>query len=121
MSDEFIINEFENGNVKVSENVIAAIAYTACLNIEGVVDFQTGLKEGALQAIGYKNQSKGIKVSMGDNSTVVDIYVSIEYGRNLVEVAKAIQEEVKDKIINMLDIDFIEVNVHIVGIQVVSE
>lgn len=121
MSDEFIINEFENGNVKVSEGVIAAIAYTACANVEGVVDFQTGLKEGALQAIGYKNQSKGIKVSMGENSTVVDIYVSIEYGKNLVEVAKNIQEEVKDKIINMLAIDFIEVNVHIVGIQVVSE
>ncbi|UHR03034.1 Asp23/Gls24 family envelope stress response protein [Peptoniphilus sp. GNH] len=120
MSEEFIIDKFDNGSIQVSENVIATIAYTSCEKIDGVVNFQRGIKQGALDMLGYKNQARGVKVSVSEHSTVVDIYVRIEYGRNLVEISKTIQETVRESIDNMLDIEDIMINVHVIGIEMMD-
>ena len=65
-----------------------------------------------------KNFNRGVRVNIGERETIVDVYITIEYGIKIVEVSEKVQEEVKEAIENMTDFDVVEVNVHISGIAV---
>ncbi|HAH96421.1 MAG TPA: Asp23/Gls24 family envelope stress response protein, partial [Firmicutes bacterium] len=51
----------------------------------------------------------------------VDLYLSMEYGHRLPDVATAVQENVKKAIESMTGLDVVEVNVHIQGVQFQDE
>ena len=52
-----------------------------------------------------------------ETTSVVDISIVVEYGRNIVEVAEEVQDAVKESLGNMTDLDISAVNVHINGVR----
>ena len=71
-----------------------------------------------LHQLQLKVFNRGVRVNIGERETIVDVYITIEYGIKIVEVSEKVQEEVKEAIENMTDFDVVEVNVHISGIAV---
>lgn len=120
MTSEVINKNFDDGNVKISTEVIASIAGVAATEVEGVVGMSGGIK-GLSDILGLKNISKGIKVEVGEKSTAIDLVIIVEYGKNISEIAKNVQQNIRTSIENMTGLDVIEVNVTIQGISMPKE
>lgn len=106
-------NNIQNmGTVKISEEVLAAIAALATDSVEGVEEI-IGAKSSSFMGSSKKNLGKGIKISLEDNQALVDLSISVRYGEVLVDVAKKVQDSVRHSIENMTDIPVKEVNVSI--------
>lgn len=112
----------EAGDIRVSEKVIASVAKTAVVEVEGVV----GIADEELKINSiidkYLNMNKkgeaGIKVDVKDNAELsLEIHVVLKYGANLIDIAKNIQEKVKDAVESIVGMHVIDVDVHVDEIE----
>lgn len=112
--DENIKNEVDMGIVKISDEVVAIIAGLAAGEIKGIVGMSASLVGGITQALsGKKNLSKGVKVSLGENNAAIDLFIVVEYGVKIPEVALQAQENVKKAVESMTGLTVSEVNIHV--------
>lgn len=121
MSDKYLVDFESEGNIKIADDVIAKIAAVAANSVDGVIESTLSFKAGVADMFGVKNTTKGVKVSVGESEAIIDMYVTIEYGKNLVEVCKVVQTKVKEAVENMTGLNVIEVNVHVSGISIVQK
>lgn len=120
--ENYLIDEnISEGQIKISDDVIATIATVAAESVEGVVKVSTNFKSQMSDILNTKNINKGVRVNVGERQTVVDIYITVEYGVKVVELSEKVQQAAKEAIENMTDFDVVEINVHINGIAVKSE
>jgi uncharacterized alkaline shock family protein YloU len=80
-----------------------------------------GIAGGIVEKLGRKNLSKGVKVEVGEKETAIDLYIVVEYGIRIPEIAWNIQENVKKAVENMTGLNVIEVNIHIQGVNFEKE
>lgn len=118
MSEKYLVNTDISGDVKISEDVIATISVLAAESVDGVAKMQASLKSSVTDILGVKNVGRGVKVSVGEQEAVIDTYITVEYGKNIVGIAKVVQEKVKEAVENMTGLDVVEINVHVSGIAV---
>ncbi|WP_019132633.1 Asp23/Gls24 family envelope stress response protein [Peptoniphilus obesi] len=116
MTDNYLIETKGDGEVRISEDVIATISIVAAESVEGVVEMQSNLKSSVTQMLGVKNLNRGVKVSIGEEEAVIDVFITVLYGINIVDVCKLVQEKIKEAVENMTDLEVVEVNVHVSGI-----
>ncbi len=105
------------GSIKISEDVVKIIAGLATTEVKGVAGMSGGLAGGIAEMLGRKNLSKGVKAEVGEKETAIDIYVIVEYGSNIQEVATQIQNNVKNAVESMTGLKVKEVNVNIQGVS----
>lgn len=103
----------ELGSVKISEEVVSIIAGLAATEIKGVAGMSGGIVGGIAEMLGRKNLSKGVKVAVGEKEAAVDLFIIVEYGVKIPDVAWQIQENVKKAIETMTGLNVVEVNIHI--------
>lgn len=108
--------KFELGQVKISDDVVIIIAGIAASGVKGVNTTRTGMTDGITNLFSKNNYSKGIKVEVNENTVVVDIYINVEYGYRINEVAKEVQLVIKKEIETMTDLQVAAVNVHVLNI-----
>ena len=119
---EFLDDEnVKYGTVKIANEVVAIIAGLAATEIDGVVGMSGGITGGITEMLGMKNLSKGVKVEVGEKEAAIDIFVVVEYGSKISEVASSVQQNVKDTVETMTGFNVIEVNVHIEGVIIPKE
>ena len=104
------------GKIKIADNVAAAIANIAAQEVEGVIRVTGSSTSSIGEIFGKKNYSKGVKVSMEEEGTTVELALVIEHGVNIVTLAQNIQNSVKDAVESMTGINVKEVNVTISNI-----
>jgi uncharacterized alkaline shock family protein YloU len=105
------------GSVRIADEVVEVIAGMAASEVEGVAEMSGGLVgDLANMFVRGKNPSKGIKVEVGENEATVDLFLAVEYGASIPDVAKKVQEVVKAAIEGMTGLSVLEINVHIQGI-----
>lgn len=109
------------GNIKISVDVVTTIAGIAASEIEGVSCMYTSFVDGFAQRLGAKRTSKGVKVDMSGNSVGIDLYIVVDYGVKIPELAWTIQENVKNNVESMTGLSVSCVNIHIEGISFGSE
>lgn len=109
------------GSIRISDEVVKVIAGLAAIEIKGVAGMSGGLVGGIAEMLGRKNLSKGIKVEVGEKEAAVDLYVIIDYGIRIPDVAAQIQENVKKAIERMTGLVVVEVNVNVQGVAFASE
>lgn len=106
--------EIDMGIVKISDEVVGVIAGLAATEIKGIVGMSASLVGGITQILtGKKNLSKGVKVEMGENSAVIDLYVVVEYGVKIQEIAVQVQNNVKKAVETMTGLTVSAINVHV--------
>ena len=117
--EEDIKNEIDMGIVKISDEVVGVIAGLATTEIKGIVGMSASLAGGITQILsGKKNLSKGVKVSVGENSASIDLYVVVEYGVKIPEVAAAVQENVKKAVESMTGLTVSTINIHVQNVLI---
>ena len=106
----------ENINLSISEDVIATLAERVILAIAGVYSLNGGIMGGINNMLGKKN-SQGIKIDINGNEISLDVYITVEYGVKIPDIAWEIQDKVKKELENMTGMIVTTVNVHIQGIN----
>lgn len=109
-----INNEF--GAIRIADEVVATVAGLAAADVEGVASMSGGWSTELVEKFVKKNFGKGIKVEVLDDATKIDIYIVVEFGYKIPEVAESVQREVKMAVETMTGLNVTAVNVHIVGV-----
>ena len=114
---QYITQIQENGNVMISEDVIATIVAHALAEVDGIGSL--GSKPGIVISdfAAKKNWSKSLKILIAeDNSLSVGCNIIVGYGESVVNVAKAVQENVAMAIESVTGVTVTDVNVNVCGI-----
>ena len=107
---QYITQIQENGNVMISEDVIAAIVEQTLAEADGVV-------KGGSDVVGKKSWGKGIRIAIAeDNSVTIGCNIIVSYGESVINVAKAVQENITTAIESVTGVTVTDVNVNVCGI-----
>ncbi len=117
MSENYISCKEENGSINISEDVISGIVRAAVTEVEGVSGLSTTAGAELAELIGIKNVPKGVTIRFEDNRIITDVIITVNYGSSIVNVAKKVQEAVKNVIQSTTGFDQGDVNVHVSGIS----
>lgn len=108
------------GRIEISPTAIASLASHAVLECYGVVGMSSHtLRNGLAELLRpTDNPRKGVVVDLVDDKITIDLYVIMEYGVRLSEVAHNIMGSVKFNVEKALGIPVAEVNVHVQGLRI---
>ena len=107
----------QEGNVCISNEVVATIASIAAKSIDGVAGMFGSLTGGFAELLGKKNPSKGVKVTITDKDVKIDMFVVVEYGVKIPDVAWEIQDKTKNEVEAMTGLNVVAVNVNVEGVN----
>ena len=107
----------EYGKVTFADEVVAIIAGLAATEVKGVAAMSGSVAGGIAEKLGRKNLTKGVKVEVGEKEAAIDLYIIVDYGVRIPEVAWNIQENVKKAVETMTGLSVVEVNVHVQGVN----
>ncbi len=105
------------GEVRISTDVIVVIAYTAAMETEGVAGMSAGVVDNISQVLGRKGASKGVKVELSEKETSIDLFLIVDYGARIPDVAWRTQERVKNAVESMTGLDVKAINIHVQGVS----
>ncbi|WP_425448598.1 Asp23/Gls24 family envelope stress response protein [Dethiothermospora halolimnae] len=111
----------EHGQIKIADEVVGIIAGLAATDVKGVAGMSGGIAGGIAEMLGKKNLSKGVKVEVGETESAIDLYIVVEYGAKIPEVAWEVQESVKNAVETMTGLNVVEVNINIQGVNIEKE
>ncbi|MCD1147150.1 Asp23/Gls24 family envelope stress response protein [Peptoniphilus sp. KCTC 25270] len=117
MADKYFVDQVGNNSVKIADDVITKIAQEAAIRVDGVVNNIHVKREGVRDILKVGNPNKMAKITSDELQSVIDMSITVEYGKNILEVAEEVQEKVKESIDNMTDLDIVAVNVHVNGVR----
>ncbi len=121
MSDTSKLRELQHGDVKIANEVVAIIANIAAAKIDGVVKLKGGIASDIADVFGVKQNHKGVKVNTEANTIELDLSVVVSYGSVIPQVARQIQEKVKESIESMTELEVQKIDVHVVGVSAADE
>ena len=121
-SNNYNIHESINiGEVHISDEVVAIIAGLAATEIEGVQSMAGNITNELVSKLGMKNLSKGVKVTISDDSVEVSLALNIKYGYEIPAVSKKVQDKVKSAIETMTGLTVTAFNIKIVSLNLEAE
>src|SRR5699024_5266935 len=91
----------EMGRVEIAPEVIEVIAGIAASEVEGLYAMRGNFATGVVERFGKKTHSKGVKVELTDGGIVIDLYVVLNYGISIPQVAQKIQDNIRQTLKNM--------------------
>ena len=94
------------GKVETNPSALTVIANIAASEVEGVS-----------KLLGKKVYSKGVELEFVGEELLIDVYCNLKSGYSIAKTARKIQENVKNSIFNMTEINTKTVNVNIIGID----
>lgn len=116
-SREYMTLPEENGSINISEEVIAAIAVGAVRDVEGVSGMMTNLGGSVTDLVNNKRNAqkgaKGVKIDMTGTALTMDVYLTVQYGHPIPEVAENAQKAVINAVEAMTGCSVGAVNVHV--------
>ena len=116
-TDRYTIHKkVDLGEIIISEEVVAIIAGLAATEVEGVDSMAGNITKELVARLGMSYLSRGVKVSVENNTVRADLALILKYGCEIPEVSKKVQEKVKSAIETMTGLTVEEVNVTIAGI-----
>lgn len=119
--EEITVDE-DNGKVNISDEVVATIAGIASMEIDGVAGMYGSTIGDIAEKLGAKKSpQKGVKVVVDETGAVIDVFIIVEFGKRIPELAWEVQENVKNSVETMTGIDVRLVNVRIEGVSFPKE
>ncbi len=108
------------GKIEISANAIATLSVETVLECYGVVgltgktkfdDWRKGLLHGV-------SSQRGVDVTINDDVIVVDLYIIIEYGTRISEVARSVMHRLQYTLEQTMGLPIAAVNVHVQDLRV---
>lgn len=105
---QYITQVQENGSVMISEDVVTTIVIHAIEEVEGVAPVPV---RNDLLA-----KRKLVKIVIGSNNALsIGVVIYVKFGNSVVEVAKAVQQNIIDSVESMTGVKVVKVNVNVNG------
>lgn len=119
-SKDYMTLSEENGSIHIAEEVIAAIAVGAVREVEGVSGMMTNLGGSVTDLMNNKKNAqkgaKGVKIDMTSEALVLNLYLTVQYGHAIPEVAENAQKAVSAAVEAMTGCSVSAVNIHVGGV-----
>lgn len=110
-----------DGKVQISDEAIAVIASVAAQEIKGIAEMSSSIAGELVGKLGRKSSGRGVRIRRLDEGLVLDLYVIMEYGIAIPEVALEGQRSVKSAVERLTGLSVLEVNVTVHGIRYPKE
>ena len=120
-TQEYIVDKKGIGEVKIAADVVATIAGIAASEVDGVKSLVGNLTNEFIGKLGVKNLSKGVKVTMEEESVRVEMNLNMKYGYSIPKVTAQVQERVSQQSEMMTGLMVPEVNVRIADVSLADE
>jgi uncharacterized alkaline shock family protein YloU len=105
------------GKIEVLPNAIHTIATQAVTECYGVVGIAARrLRNGKAVLLPPEQNNQGVQIRVVNDQIIVEVYVVLEYGLRMSEIAHNIMSSVKFAIEKMLGVPVAQVNVNIQGL-----
>ncbi len=117
MPDNYITCREAKGSINISEEVISSLVRAAIAEVDGVAGLSNTAGAELAEFIGLKTVTKGVKVRFDDGVIIVDAIITVRYGCNIVNIARAVQDKVQPLVISTTGIEKTQVNVHVAGVE----
>ncbi|HET8627751.1 MAG TPA: Asp23/Gls24 family envelope stress response protein [Thermomicrobiales bacterium] len=106
------------GKVEISQGAIAALVRRAVLESYGVVGMApSSLRGNIARRLGQDDPRRGIEVVVRDDRIEITLYVILEYGVRISEVAHNVMASVKFAVERALGMEVAAVNVYVQGLH----
>ncbi len=107
------------GTVNISKDVISIISGLAAMECYGLVGMASqSIQDGLAKLLGSDNLSKGVEVKVIEEGIIVDLYIIVEYGTKISEVANNVVDRVKYTLEEIAGVSVLEVNINVQGVRV---
>ena len=105
------------GKIEVLPNAIHSIAVQATLSCYGVLGIASPhLRNGQAIILAPEQSNQGVRINTLSDQISIDVYVALEYGLRISEVAHNIMSAVKFSVEKMLGAPVTQVNVNVQGL-----
>ena len=106
------------GKIEVLPNAIHSIAVQAVYECYGVVGIASPrLRNGQAVLLTEEQSSQGVQVRLVNDQIILEVYVVLEYGLRISEIAHNIMSSVKYSTEKMLGVPVAQVNVNVQGLR----
>ena len=114
---KFILTQL--GRITISDDVIASVAGMAATECYGLVGMASRtLTDGIAELLGYDNLARGVEVDARDDGLRINLYIIVEYGTRITEVAHNVMDTVKYVLEKATGLPVAEINVTVHGVRV---
>ena len=111
----------ELGNIRISDDVVKTIAAKAASDVEGVYKLAGGVADEVSKILGKKRPTNGVKVEVGEKECSIEIFIVVEYGYLISEVAHVVQKSVLKAVSELSGLKVVEVNVYVQDVKIRAE
>ncbi len=106
------------GKIEVLPNAIHSIAVQAVCECYGVVGIASPrLRNGQAVLLTNEQSNQGVQVRLMNDQIILEIYVVLEYGLRISEIAHNVMSSVKYSTEKMLGVPVAQVNVNVQGLR----
>lgn len=107
------------GQIKITDDVIAVIAGIAATECYGLVGMASrNIQDGIAELLGRDNLSRGVEVHLDGDEVAIDLYIIVEYGTRITEVARNVIDKVRYVVETMTGLKVSRVNIAVQGVRV---
>ncbi len=108
-------------NITISEDVVVTITNIAAKEVKGVHGLHVGVGDLLERMTGASKWNGGVSVETTEDGVVASVIIDVVYGEKICEVAKLVQENIKNAIESMTERSVASVNVHVHSVVVSSD
>jgi uncharacterized alkaline shock family protein YloU len=106
------------GRIEVFPSAVGAIAAHAALRCYGITGMAgRGLRDGVAELLRRENVDRGVEVVEVEGGLAIDVFVIVQYGIRISEVAHNLQEAVKFEVERSVNVPVAKVNVNVQGVR----
>jgi uncharacterized alkaline shock family protein YloU len=110
------------GLIEISPKAIASVARRAAMESYGVVGLSRRLHRALIQLLQRRARRRlvlpGVEIGFDDRQVIIDLYVVVEYGTRISEVAANVANGVKFAVDRALGLPVVQVNVNVQSVRV---
>ena len=107
------------GKIAIEEGVIPTISGVAATECYGLVGMAPrNIQEGLSDLLRRENYERGVDIQFNEDSISIQLYIVVEYGVKISEVARNVQERVKYAVESLLGLKVDRINVKVQGVRV---
>lgn len=106
----------EEGSLSYKRNVVLSIVKLATQEISGIASLSNA-GFSVMKKVFNKNYHRGVVIDFGEDDDVyVDVFVNVQFGYSVKDVAFRVQENIKSSIESMTDFKVAAINVNVIGV-----
>ena len=109
----------EYGDIKIENEVIAKYAGSSAVECFGVVGMASvNVKDGFVRLLKKDNITRGVNVSIKENSLIINLHIIVAYGVSISAVADNLISNVRYKVEEFTNMKVNKINVIVEGVRI---